>query len=109
MNIEKIAEVAMNVITYSGLAKSCYIEAIREMRAGNYEGFNESITKGDESFVKAHHAHIEILNREMSTGEPQITMLLAHAEDQLMSAETIKTLVVEMALIIEEMRGNKNV
>lgn len=37
----------------------------------------------------------------MNTQEPQITMLMAHAEDQLMSAETIKTLIQEIILLIE--------
>ena len=37
----------------------------------------------------------------MNTQEPQITMLLAHAEDQLMAAETIKTLIQEMTLLLE--------
>lgn len=105
VNVEQIAEVAMSVITYSGVAKSCYVEAMRKIKTGNKEEFEAEIKKGDENFVLAHHAHLEILNKEMTTAEPQITMLLAHAEDQLMSAETIKTIVLEMQCIIEELRG----
>ena len=45
--------------------------------------------------------HLQLLQQEMNTQEPQITMLMAHAEDQLMSAETIKTLIQEIILLIE--------
>lgn len=105
VNVEQIAGIAMTVITYSGVAKSCYVEAMRKIKSGNKEEFEAEMKKGDENFVLAHHAHLEILNREMTTAEPQITMLLAHAEDQLMSAETIKTIVIEMESIIKEVRG----
>ena len=52
-------------------------------------------------FSQAHEAHLQLLQQEMNTQEPQITMLMAHAEDQLMSAETIKTLIQEIILLIE--------
>ena len=61
----------------------------------------QSMSNGDESFSQAHEAHLQLLQQEMNTQEPQITMLMAHAEDQLMSAETIKTLIQEIILLIE--------
>jgi len=59
------------------------------------------MSNGDVSFSQAHEAHLQLLQQEMNTQEPQITMLMAHAEDQLMSAETIKTLIQEIILLIE--------
>ena len=61
----------------------------------------EAMSDGDENFSQAHGAHLHVLQEEMNTQEPQITMLLAHAEDQLMAAETIKTLIQEMTLLLE--------
>ena len=93
-NVEQISQVAMQVITYSGLAKSNY-------RENDQTAYEQSMSNGDESFSQAHEAHLQLLQQEMNTQEPQITMLMAHAEDQLMSAETIKTLIQEIILLIE--------
>ena len=100
-NVEQISQVAMQVITYSGLAKSNYLEALKYYRENDQTAYEQSMSNGDESFSQAHEAHLQLLQQEMNTHEPQITMLMAHAEDQLMSAETIKTLIQEIILLIE--------
>lgn len=100
-SIETISETAMQVIIYAGMAKSCYIESLKYYRNHDLEGYTKAMSDGDENFSQAHEAHLHVLQEEMTTQEPQITMLLAHAEDQLMAAETIKTLIQEMTLLLE--------
>ena len=100
-NVEQISQVAMQVITYAGLAKSSYLEALKYYRENDQTAHEQSMSNGDESFSLAHEAHLQLLQQEMNTQEPQITMLMAHAEVQLMSAETIKTLIQEIILLIE--------
>lgn len=100
-NVEQISQVAMQVITYAGMAKSSYLEALKYYRENDQTAYEQSMSNGDESFSQAHEAHLQLLQQEMNTQEPQITMLMAHAEDQLMSAETIKTLIQEIILLIE--------
>lgn len=100
-NVEQISQVAMQVITYAGMAKSNYLEALKYYRENDQTAYEQSLSSGDENFSLAHEAHLQLLQQEMNTQEPQITMLMAHAEDQLMSAETIKTLIQEIILLIE--------
>ncbi len=100
-NVEQISQVAMQVITYAGMAKSNYLEALKYYREKDQTAYEQSMSNGDVSFSQAHEAHLQLLQQEMNTQEPQITMLMAHAEDQLMSAETIKTLIQEIILLIE--------
>ena len=100
-NVEQISQVAMQVITYAGMAKSNYLEALKYYRENDQTAYEQSMSNGDVSFSQAHEAHLQLLQQEMNTQEPQITMLMAHAEDQLMSAETIKTLIQEIILLIE--------
>lgn len=105
--VEKISEIAMQVITYAGLAKSKYLEGLSLYGQKDMDAFVKSMDEGDESFNLAHEAHFDILQDEMNLGEPQITMLLAHAEDQLMAAETIKTLINAMVKLMEDVRKEK--
>ena len=90
-NVEQISQVAMQVITYSGLAKSNYLEALKYYRENDQTAYEQSMSNGDESFSQAHEAHLQLLQQEMNTQEPQITMLMAHAEDQLTIWADIQT------------------
>lgn len=62
---------------------------------GKYDEAAELIKQGDEAFSLGHNAHADLLtmdaNGEISNGY----MLLMHAEDQLMSAESFRTLADE--------------
>lgn len=102
VNIEKISETAMQVITYSGMAKSCYMEALELAKQGKMQESSEKMDEGSSHFVEAHHGHMDVLQKEMSTEEPQISLLMTHAEDQLMGAEMLKTVISELIEIYKQ-------
>lgn len=105
MSVEELSEIAMNVITYSGVAKSCYIEGFRSYKNGDKERYKTMFDEGDRSHAKAHNSHCAALTAEVNKNEPQISLLLTHAEDQLMAAETMKTIFIEVIDLFEERRG----
>lgn len=104
VNVEKVSMIAMEIITYAGLAKSCYLEALTMFKHGEYKASKGKMEQGDDSFTKAHSTHLQILQDEMTLQDPQITLLLTHAEDQLMGAETVKTVVQECIDLYRELR-----
>lgn len=96
VDVEKISLTAMEIITYAGLAKSNYMMALKEYKAGNKNDAAQKMEEGSDAFLKAHEVHSKILTDEMEKLEPQVCLLLVHAEDQLMGAETIRLLVDEL-------------
>ncbi len=104
MTVEQIGEVALQVTAFAGAAKSSYIGALQAAKKGYMDECLSLIEAGDASYTDAHHAHNEVLTSEMESGVAQITLFMAHAEDQLMSAETIKILVTELIEIYEARR-----
>ena len=96
VDVEKISLTAMEIITYAGLAKSNYMMALKEYKAGNKEDPTKKMEEGSDAFLKAHEVRSKILTDEMEKLEPQVCLLLVHAEDQLMGAETIRLLVDEL-------------
>ncbi len=105
-DISKITETAMILITYSGMAKSCYMEAMALAKQGKFEEADAKITEGDGYFVEAHHGHGELLQEEMSTEESQASLLMTHAEDQLMGAESLKIVILELIDIYKKLEAN---
>ena len=87
------------IISAVGMARSSYIEAIQEAKKGNFDRAREMVAEGEQSFLGGHEAHAKMIQQEASGEKVEPCLLLIHAEDQLMSAETFK-------IIAEEMIGN---
>lgn len=95
-DVTKLSECAMQIVTYAGCAKSCYMQALQEAKKGNWELVEPRIKEGEQFYRQAHEGHGEVLLEEVNTLEPQITLLMSHAEDQIMSAELVRVLVEEL-------------
>ncbi len=97
------------IITEVGSARSLYIEAIQAAREKEIDQAKELIREGQAAFHKGHHIHADLI-REVS-GEDHVPvfqkderiMLLAHAEDQLMSAEAFGILAEEFLALYQAM------
>lgn len=96
MDLNYLSEIAMQVISYGGMAKSEYINALNEYKKNNKVEGDRHIEEGDNYSLEAHKCHTKALNKEMKDKTSQISLLLTHAEDQLMSSEIIRLLVIEL-------------
>lgn len=99
--------IAFEIISNVGMAKSLIIEAIREGRSGNYELANQKVKEANEFFVRGHHSHTELIQREASGEQLKFSLIIMHAEDQLMNAETIRDLGVEIIEMHKDLTFNK--
>lgn len=84
------------MISGAGMAKSAYIEAVEKAKSTCFEEARQLVAKGDEYFTACHKIHAEMLSGNMGTLDRDLHFLIVHAEDQLMSAETVKILVEEI-------------
>lgn len=98
--MEGLELICFEIISSVGMARSLYIEAIQEAKAGNFEQAQELIKQGDESFTEGHHSHAKLIQQEAGGEATQMT----HAEDQLMSAEAFKILSQEFMDLYKEIK-----
>lgn len=84
------------LITSSGGAKSNYIEAIHKAKEGKFDEAQELIASGDQMMKEGHLPHTDLIQKEASGEATKISLILAHAEDQMMSAEVFKVMAEEM-------------
>lgn len=94
--MEGLELISFQIISAVGTARSCYIEAIKAARKGDFKEAESLIEEGTEVFVQGHLAHTELIQQEADGDRVEFRLLLVHAEDQLMSAETFKILAEEM-------------
>jgi len=83
------------IISNVGTAKSCYINAIHKAKEGLYEEAGKLIEEGNGHYAEGHKAHVEMIQKEASGDAISAGLLLIHAEDQMMSAETFQVLAGE--------------
>lgn len=93
--MEGIELICFEIISAVGNARSLYIEAIQEAKEGNFEKAEELVKEGEESFTQGHIAHGKLIQQEAGGEATTMTLLLTHAEDQLMSAEAFGILSKE--------------
>lgn len=82
-----LEEISFQIISSVGTARSFYIEAIQAAKAKDFNLADSLIQQGDEVFIEGHKAHARMIADEANGMPTQMTLLLTHAEDQLMSAE----------------------
>lgn len=80
------------ILSHVGAAKSAYIEAIGQAYEGDFESVQRLMAEGDAEFHEGHERHFSMLQKDVS-GErkAEFSLILLHTEDQLASAETLKT------------------
>ena len=94
--MKHIELISMKIISSVGTARSMYVDAIHFASKGEFVKANDYIKKGDEMFQQGQQSHAKLLQEEAAGVDMPMTLLLAHAEDQLMAAETIKLLASEL-------------
>ena len=94
--MEGLEMICFQIISGVGAARSSYIEAIQKAKAGDFEGAEACMEAGQQEFLKGHEAHFELIQKEAQGVQVGGSLILVHAEDQLMSAEGFKIIAEEM-------------
>jgi PTS system cellobiose-specific IIA component len=93
--MEEMELISFQIISTVGTAKSMYMEAIQAAKAGDFKKANQLIVDGTEIFLEGHKAHAGLIQKEANGENVQFSLLLMHAEDQLMTTEMFKLVAVE--------------
>lgn len=87
---------SFEIINEMQIARSCYMEAMTEVKKGNYDEAKEHLVEGDDHYNKGHMLHTELLQQEAQGDNSEMNLLLVHAADQLMGTELLKILLLEL-------------
>ncbi len=98
--IEKMEEACVQIISTVGCAKSNYIEAVNKAKDGDFDGAQKMIDEGNEVYLQGHEVHMGLLQEDVSKmGSTKVPLLLVHAEDQLMQAETFRVFAEDLLAV----------
>ena len=106
--MEDLELLSFNIISAVGTAKSRYVQAMYLAEKGDFDEARAKIKEGEESFVKGHEA--SLIQKEACGEKTVPTILLMHAEDQLMNAETTKIMaeeIIKLSQRIKKLEGGE--
>jgi len=98
----------MNIILNAGDARAKCLIALRAARKGDFGKANEYLKIATDSMVIAHKSQTELIQKEVSGEKQDVSLLMVHAQDHLMSALAIKDLVIELIEYARELHEIKN-
>ncbi len=99
---EKIFEISFGIIGYAGDAKSLAFEAISEAKKGNISLARDIMKKSKEEINKAHRFQTELIQKEASGDKIEMSIILVHAQDHLMTSMNFQQLAEEFIDLYEK-------
>lgn len=106
--MEGMELVAFNIISNVGTAKSMVMEALYAAREGKYDEAEKKLKESRQFLTEGHKAHHQLIQEEASGKPLTFSLIIMHAEDQMMSVETISDLVSEMIRMYKDIHQLKN-
>ena len=74
-------EIIMNLIMYSGEARSYCMEGIHLAKEGKVDEAKELIAKAAEQLGEAHHSQTTLIQHEAGGNKAEVSLLLVYAQD----------------------------
>ena len=62
--MESLDLISFRIISFVGVAKSKYLEAVKKAEEGDFEKAESIISEGDNEFNKGHEVHAKLIAKE---------------------------------------------
>ncbi|NTV78000.1 MAG: PTS lactose/cellobiose transporter subunit IIA [Clostridiales bacterium] len=92
---EELELICFEIISSVGAARSSFIEAIQAVKSGNRQEAERLMEDGKEMLKAGHGSHGKLIQKEAAGEKTELSLILVHAEDQMMSAEILEIMARE--------------
>ncbi|QIW62489.1 PTS lactose/cellobiose transporter subunit IIA [Mycoplasmopsis gallinacea] len=98
-----IEQLCFELISFSGEAKNCFLEAIDLAFDEKLEQAKEKVKEGKKFLKNTHNAHSNLLTASLNGQIQNESVLIMHSEDQFMSAENALVMAEKMIKLVEKL------
>lgn len=86
----------MEIIINSGSARSFAYEALTKAKAGEFAESEAMMEQSNEAAKAAHAVQTKLIEQDQGTGQTQMTLVMVHAQDHLMTSMLAQEMVREL-------------
>ncbi len=98
---EKMVEIAFQLISHGGNARGMAMEAINAAKQNNIAEAKDLIKQAREEILNAHEYQTTLIQDEASGVKNELSILLVHAQDYLMTGMTVLDMAEEFVDVYE--------
>ena len=95
MTKEQIELTSFNIIAHAGNALDYFHKAIEQSKRGDFDGAEECMGEGKKCMTEAHRVQTQLLTQEANNEEIQVSVILLHSQDHLMTTLNFERLATE--------------
>lgn len=99
---DNLEQIALQIITISGIAKSEAFEALKLARKSKYEESSKAIERADQKITESHIVHTKLITGDYECKSYREQLLINHAMDTLMTSMSEINLIKEIIEILKE-------
>ncbi|WP_288782498.1 PTS lactose/cellobiose transporter subunit IIA [uncultured Cutibacterium sp.] len=100
--MSEVETAIFTIITSAGEARASLYEALEKARAGQMVESQQCMSQADMQLRTAHDVQTDLITRDLNGSLP-MSLLLVHAQDQLMTTMSEQSLIEQMILLIRDM------
>ncbi len=104
---EELGQISFMIITFAGTAKSDAMLAIYSAKAGDFKDAKLKLESAEKNIIEAEKQHADLVQTEAAGTEIKIPLLLMHAEDQLLSTQTLLLMAEEFVSLYKKLEEMK--
>lgn len=102
-------EVSMSIITYAGTAKTKAMLAITEAKKNDFASAQKLLTEANKNIDIASHQHMDVITQEARGTQHLFKVLFIHAEDQLLTTQTLILMAKELIELYRRIQDIDNI
>ncbi len=93
MNRGEVSLIGFEIVAYAGEARSKLLDALNLAQKGEFEKAEALVQEAEVAIVRAHNSQTEILAKEASGEEVEMSFIMIHGQDHLMTTILLKDLI----------------
>ncbi|MGF1909849.1 PTS lactose/cellobiose transporter subunit IIA [Vibrio kasasachensis] len=103
-NLQINEEFLMTLLCHVGAARSSFITAMRSARSGDFTQAEKLIAEGDQALKDVHKSQTELIGFDEGAGKVQMTLILTHIQDHIMTTMLCREVTEEVIAIHKELK-----
>lgn len=93
MDKKDLQMLGFEIVAYSGDARSCLLNLLKEIRIGNFTNIETALKEADGNLALAHNAQTKLLAQEAAGEDLDLGFIFVHGQDHLMTTLLLRDLM----------------
>ncbi|WP_182199686.1 PTS lactose/cellobiose transporter subunit IIA [Paraliobacillus salinarum] len=102
---EELQQISFSIILHAGNARSLSMEAIELAKEKKFDEAVQKVEAASQEFSEAHRYQSELLQKESDDDGQDISVILIHAQDHLMSSMVVRDMANVIIELYREIKG----